>query len=229
MAETIKINDDTYRIEDGHVRFYLFVGKEKAALIDTGMNVPDAKTIAEGLTDLPVILINTHADPDHISGNAAFDEFYMSAKEEGNYNDHGGEGGFVPVHEGDVIDLGNRPLRIIDIPGHTPGSIAIIDEKNRILISGDSVQDGEIFMFGTRRNLDRYIESLKHLLEFSGMFDEIYPMHGTFPQKPDQIEKLLEGAQLIKDGKAYSNPVTIFENEVLLYKFPYGGFLCDKE
>ncbi|MCR5687740.1 MAG: MBL fold metallo-hydrolase [Lachnospiraceae bacterium] len=227
MAETIKINDDTYRIEDGHVRFYLFIGKEKAALIDTGMNVPDARAVAQSLTELPIILINTHADPDHISGNAAFDEFYMSAKEEGNYRDHGGEGSFISVHEGTVIDLGERPLRIIDIPGHTPGSIAIIDENNRILISGDSVQDGDIFMFGTRRNLDGYIESLRHLQDFSGMFDVIYPMHGTFPQKPDQIGKLLEGALLIKEGKAYSNPVNIFGNEVLLYKFPYAGFLCD--
>ena len=74
MAETIKINENTYRIEDGHVRFYLFIGNKKAALIDTGMNVPDARSIAEGLTDLPLILINTHADPEHISGNAAFEK-----------------------------------------------------------------------------------------------------------------------------------------------------------
>ena len=41
--------------------------------------------------------------------------------------------------QGDIIDLGDRPLKIIDIPGHTPGSIAILDVKNRVLISGDSV------------------------------------------------------------------------------------------
>ena len=78
------------------------------------------------------------------SGNDAFDEIYMSAKEDGNYRENGGIGDFRPVHEGDVIDLGDRPLRIIDIPGHTPGSIAIIDEKNRILVSGDSVEDGNL-------------------------------------------------------------------------------------
>lgn len=227
MAETIKINENTYRIEDGHVRFYLFIGGKKAALIDTGMNVPEARSIAEDLTDLPVILINTHADPDHIGGNAAFEDFYMSPKEEGNYREHGGEGKMIPVHEGEVIDLGDRPLRIIDIPGHTPGSIALIDEKNRILISGDSVQDGQIFMFGTKRDMDRYIESLKHLNEFRDMFDVIYPMHGSFPVECDLIDKLIEGAQLVKEGKAYGNCVNIFGNEVVLYKFPYGGFLCD--
>ncbi|MBQ2041504.1 MAG: MBL fold metallo-hydrolase, partial [Lachnospiraceae bacterium] len=113
MADIIRINDDTWRMEDNGVRFFLFCGTEKAALIDTGMNSPDARSIAEGLTDLPLILINTHADPDHISGNGAFEEFYMSPAEEDNYRAHGGRGRLIPVREGDVIDLGGRPLRII--------------------------------------------------------------------------------------------------------------------
>lgn len=229
MAEIIKINDDTWRIEDGHVRFYLFCGTKKAALIDTGMNVPDAKAIAEGLTDLPLILINTHADPDHISGNGAFDRFYMSPAEDENFRAHGGTGEYDPLKEGDVIDLGDRPLRIIDIPGHTPGSIAIIDVNNRILISGDSVQDGNIFMFGPMRNIEKYITSMEHLQEFAGEFDDIYAMHGTFPVKGDLIAKLTEGAKLIRDGKVEGNPVDIFGNNVALYKFSYAGFLCDPE
>ena len=154
MAEAIKMNDSTWRFEDNGVRFFLLLGNVKAALIDTGMNTSDARALAEELTDLPLILINTHADPDHISGNGAFEEFYMSPAEEDNYRSNNGAGNIIPVKEGDIIDLGDRPLRIIDIPGHTPGSIAILDEKNRILISGDTVQDGNIFMFGKYRNLD---------------------------------------------------------------------------
>ena len=227
MAETIRINDTTWRIEDGDVRFFLFCGTEKAALIDTGLNVPDARSIAEGLTDLPLILINTHADPDHISGNAAFDEFYMSPKEEDNYRERGGSGKLIPVTEGDVIDLGDRPLRIIDIPGHTPGSIAILDEKNRVLISGDSVQDGKIFMFGKFRDIGTYTESLKHLSEYDGRYDEIYPMHGTFPVKPDLIGNLLKGAQDIQNGLVSGKTVKLFGNSVCLYKFDYAGFLCE--
>ena len=73
MAKIIKINDNTWRFEDDSVRFFLLCGKERAALVDSGMNTPDAKKMAEDLTDLPIILINTHADPDHISGNAALD------------------------------------------------------------------------------------------------------------------------------------------------------------
>ena len=228
MAEIFKINESTWRIEDNGVRFFLLCGEEKAALVDTGMNAPNARVIAEGLTNLPLILINTHADPDHISGNGSFDEFYMSVAEEENYREHGGKGKLLPVKEGDVIELGKRPLRIIDIPGHTPGSIAILDEKNRVLISGDTVQDGNIFMFGKFRNLDVYIQSLKHLGEFSGQYDEIYPMHGTFPVGEELIGKLLEGAQEIKDGKAIGKAVDIFGNQVTLYKFPYAGFLYNE-
>ena len=228
MAEIIKINDNTWRFEDDGVRFFLLCGTEKAALVDTGMNTPNAREMAERLTDLPIALINTHADPDHISGNAAFDELYMSPAEEDNYRHNGGKGTIIPVKEGDMIELGDRPLRIIDIPGHTPGSIAIMDERYRVLISGDSVEDGNVFMFGIYRNIDLYIESLRHLAKYDGQYDEVYAMHGSIPVKPDIIGKLIEGAEQIRRGEAKGQKVNLFGNEVLLYKFPYAGFLCEE-
>lgn len=226
MAEIIQINNNTWRIEDGMVRMYLFCGEEKAALIDTGMNVPDAKQLAQSLTKLPLVLINTHADPDHISGNAAFDEACMSPAEEENYRTHGASGKIHPLYDGDVIDLGGRTLKIIDLPGHTKGSIAILDEQNRILVGGDSIQDGNIFMFGPQRNLTTYIESFKNLSAHTSLFDQVYPMHGTFPVSPSIIPKLIEGAQLILSGQATGTPVDLFGNKVTLYKFDYAGFFC---
>ena len=229
MAKIIKINDNTWRFEDDSVRFFLLCGKERAALVDSGMNTPDAKKMAEDLTDLPIILINTHADPDHISGNAAFEKIYMNPAEEPNYRENNGKGTIIPVKEGDAIDLGNRILRIIDIPGHTPGSIAILDEKYRVLISGDSVEDGNVFMFGKYRNMDLYIESLRHLAEYDGRYDEIYAMHGSIPVKPDIIVKLIEGAEQIRKRGATGTKLSLFGSEVLLYKFPYAGFLCEAD
>ncbi len=227
MAEIVKINDKTWRFEDDSVRFFLLCGTDKAALIDTGMNMPNAKALAEGLTDLPIILINTHADPDHISGNSAFGEFYMSPAEEDNYRHNGGKGKLIPVKEGDIINLGGRTLKIIDIPGHTPGSIAILDEEYRVLISGDSVEDGNIFMFGPYRNIDNYIDSLRHLAEYDGQYDEVYAMHGSIPVKPDLVGKLIEGAEQIKNGNAQGKKMDLWGNRVILYDFPYAGFLCE--
>ncbi len=97
MENVIQINDTTWRIEDGHVRFLLFCGTERAALIDTGMNTPNARQIAESLTGLPLILINTHADREHISGNGAFEEVYMSPAEDGHYRAQNGGGKLIGV------------------------------------------------------------------------------------------------------------------------------------
>lgn len=226
--EIIKINANTYRIEDDFVRMFLLEGTEKALLIDTGMTTANAKEIAESITKLPVELLNTHADTDHVGGNKGFDKFYMNPNEEENFRRHGNDyGEIVPVKEGDVIDLGDRPLKIIDLPGHTPGSIGILDVKNRVLIGGDSVQNGDIFMFGPMRNIQKYIASMKHLKEYENDFDEVYPSHGTFPVNKNLIDKLIHGATEIVEGKAIGNQKDMFGNKILHYRFDYAGFFCD--
>jgi glyoxylase-like metal-dependent hydrolase (beta-lactamase superfamily II) len=45
---------------------YLVIGTEQAALIDTGMGIGNIQTEVKRLTDLPVIVINTHGHFDHI-------------------------------------------------------------------------------------------------------------------------------------------------------------------
>ncbi len=227
MAEVIQINHDTWRIEDNGVRFFLLEGDKKALLIDSGMNTPEARKIAEEITPLPVELLNTHADRDHISGNAAFEACYMSEAEEENYRAAGGTTKIIPVSDGDVLDLGNRPLKIIALPGHTPGSIAVLDVKLRVLISGDPIQDGRIFMFGKFRNMEKYIESMKALSAYDRQYDLIYPSHGSFPVGPSLPARLVQDAQDVLDGKYEGKEVDMFGRKAVLYTTPDAGFLCD--
>ena len=228
MSEIIQMNETTWRIEDGMVRMFLLTGTKEALLIDSGMNTPNAKEIAESITDLPVKLLNTHADGDHISGNEAFENFYMHPLEERNYRFRGRTGTILPVQQGDVLDLGDRPLEIIDLPGHTPGSIAILDVKNRVLIGGDSIQDGRIYMFGEHRNLPDYIASLEKLSAYEGRFDEVYASHSTVSVDPGIIPKLIVGAKQILAGEAVGEEIDMFGKSVLLYQFEFVGFLCPK-
>ena len=228
MADIIQISADTWRIEDGGVRFFVLEGTEKALMIDSGMNTPDARLLAESVTKKPLELLNTHADRDHISGNGAFDCFYMSAAEEENFRANHTEGTIQSVRDGDIIDLGSRPLEIIEIPGHTPGSIAVLDISRRVLISGDSVQDGNIFMFGRFRNMEAYIPSMKKLQACADRFDSIYPSHGSIPVSPDLIPELIRCAGEVLAGRAEGNPVEFFGHKAVLYKFDCAGFLCDK-
>lgn len=227
--DIIKIDDTTWRIEDGHVRFFLLTGTEKALLIDTGMTAPKAREIAESLTDLPIELLNTHTDPDHTAGNGAFEKAYMSPNEEMHYTARarGPVCEIIPVKDGDSVDLGDRKLTIIDNPGHTPGSICILDEKNRVLYGGDSIQDGRIFMFGPGRDLPQYIASMKKLCGMRDAFDQVYPSHGTIPVKPELMDQLLEGAQQILDGKAAGKAAEMFGQPITEVAFPYAVFLCN--
>ena len=229
MAEIIRINENSWRIEDGGVRFFLLCGSERALLIDSGMNTPDARKIVEGITELPLALLNTHADRDHVAGNAAFSEVMMSPAEEAHYREGGWTENVIPVREGDVIDLGGRRLHVIDIPGHTPGSIALIDEDARVLISGDSVQAGNIFMFGSARDLSIYPASMEHLLAYAELFDEVWPSHSEFPVSPSIIPQLIEGAEKILAGEAEGEPFEVHGKTVRLVRFPFAGFLCEPE
>ena len=134
--QIIQINKNSWRIEDGGVRFFLLTGTERALLIDSGMMVNNAKDIAQELTDLPVSLLNTHADRDHIGSTEQCETFYMHPAEETLYRSSGKSGSFIPVKEGDIIDLGQRELKIIEIPGHTSGSIGVLDVAGRVLDGG---------------------------------------------------------------------------------------------
>ena len=226
--EVIRINDDTWRIEDQGVRFFLLTGTEKALLIDSGMSVRNARDIAAGLTDLPLALLNTHADRDHTGSNAQFETFYMHPADEPAYRQSGGSGTVIPVGEGDILDLGDRPLDIIHIPGHTPGSIAVLDVKGRFLISGDPVQDGNIFMFGPGRDMKTYVDSLERLESLADRFDEVWPSHGSFPVSPALIPRLKEAAVKILAGELPGEKKEFHGMSILRYDAGVAGFLCDR-
>ena len=228
MPDIIKINEDTWRIEDGMVRFFLLTGTKEALLIDSGMQTKNAKEVAMELTSLPVKLLNTHADMDHTGSNEEFETFYMHPSEAANfYHKRQNGGDFTPVEDGDVIDLGDRPLEIIHIPGHTPGSIAILDKNKRVLISGDPIQDGAIFMFGEQREIHAYQKSLEKLEKYKDLFDEIYPSHGSFPVKPAMIEKLHGAVEDILAGKASFTEEDMWGNKIKKYDVGIATFLMD--
>lgn len=228
-CEIIQINGNTWRIEDDGVRLFLLAGTEKALLIDSGMNLNNARDIAAGLTDLPLSLLNTHADRDHIGSNEQFDVFYMHPAEEPVYRRSGKPGTVIPIQEGDSLNLGDRELRIIHLPGHTPGSIAVLDVQNRVLISGDPIQEhGRVFMFGEHRNMEDYIASLEHLEGFTDQFDEIWPSHADIPISPVVIRKLHDGAQAILDGTIQGRPTEFFGQSIVVCDLGFCTLLCGR-
>ena len=208
--EAYRIDSSTWHLEDVFVRCFLLEGKDKALLIDSGVSGDEARAVAEELTTLPITLINTHADRDHIAGNCRFPYALMHPAECTNYyNIGGGSGKIVPVEDGEIIDLGERKLEVILIPGHTPGSIALLDRSRGQLFPGDSVQDGDIYLFGPMRDMHAYILSLEKLSARKDSFSMIYPSHGSLPLERGFLASLLEKAELAASGKLHAEPCTL--------------------
>jgi len=59
--------------EPPHVNSYLLTGTERAILFDTGMGMANIKRIVDDLTDLDVMVVNSHYHFDHSGGNPLFD------------------------------------------------------------------------------------------------------------------------------------------------------------
>ncbi len=156
MVQAKQYREDLYFLEDERVRQFLLLGPQEALLLDTGF--PDShigRLVEELAGGRPVRVAMTHGDPDHTGGLGTFGECWM----------HRGDWPMVdsglqlhPLAEGDVLTCGGWRLEVIEIPGHTPGSVAFFDPARRLLFPGDSVQQGgPIYLFGSHRNLDRYI------------------------------------------------------------------------
>lgn len=81
--QVTEIGEKIYCILDaGNSSFYVVEGEEKAAVIDTGITA-GAKIlpVIRELTDKPLLLVITHAHPDHMYHIDEFDEVYMCHEE----------------------------------------------------------------------------------------------------------------------------------------------------
>ena len=224
------IDAHTWLYDDGGVRFFLLEGTERALLIDSGMNTRNARDLAEAQTRLPVSLFNTHLDMDHAGSNAQFEQFLVDPAELVNCRQPLTSGQIIPVYDGDVIDLGDRPLEAIALPGHTPGSLALLDKKTGMLFSGDPIQrDGQIFMFGPLRNFPAYIHSLRRLLTRKAEITAIYPSHAACPIPPEAIDEVLAGAERIERGECPYTLHDLFGTTVRVYDVGTTRFLGENK
>ena len=62
-----KLSDDLYVItETDSVHCYLIIGSEKAVVFDIGYGYEDIKPLIREVTDLPIMLVLSHGDPDRV-------------------------------------------------------------------------------------------------------------------------------------------------------------------
>ncbi|MBN1158354.1 MAG: MBL fold metallo-hydrolase [Bacteroidales bacterium] len=144
----------------------------------------------------PVCVINTHGHFDHIAGNAFIknefncpvwihrDDLFLLERAE----EIAGMFGFQirkPPYpdrfltENDTIELGGSVIRIILVPGHSPGSICLYSESDKLLICGDVLFNGGIGrtdLFGG--DYGTLVSGIRNKLLVLPRDTVVYPGHG---------------------------------------------------
>ncbi|XP_005061312.1 PREDICTED: metallo-beta-lactamase domain-containing protein 2, partial [Ficedula albicollis] len=83
------------------------------------------------------------------------------------------------LQEGDVINLGDRQLTVMHMPGHSRGSICLHDKDRKILFSGDVVYDGSMIDWLPYSRISDYVASCRRLMELvdRGLVEKVLPGH----------------------------------------------------
>jgi len=69
----------------------------------------------------------------------------------------------IVVEEGEAVDLGDRRFEVWHLPGHSPGSIGLWEEKTRTLFSGDAIYDGPLIDDLPDSSVADYVTTMKRL------------------------------------------------------------------
>lgn len=122
------------------------------------------------------------------------------------------------VNEGYRINLGNRILEVISIPGHTPDAIGLWDKENGLLWTGDTFYQGAIWLFAPETNMGDYKNSIKRLAEMSSSLKHLLPAHNTPLVDPALLVELDDALTKIENGEVVGVDST---NGRVLYTFEH--------
>lgn len=103
--------------------------------------------------------------------------------------------------EGDLIDIGNRQLKIYHTPGHTPGHICIFDQTNGYLFTGDSLYDRTpIYAYYPSTNPRDLVKSLDRICEIENVA-RVFGSHNTIGLDIKVLKETKEAVEYLEENK----------------------------
>ena len=185
---------------------YLLIGSKRALLIDSGA-VADAKSmpLAEAVagllpvvdgTRLPLLVVHTHRHGDHRAGDVQLAA--LPATEVVPFDAGGMHAffGFEHWPEGLAqLDLGDRNVEVLPVPGHQSEHLLFYDSRTGIAFTGDFLLPGRLYV----DDIDDYRASAQRAVEF-------------LKDKP-VTHVLGAHIELAADGEAFPSGSTFHPNE----------------
>lgn len=166
-----KYNETTYILRQNKCRtfeapfVYLLLGAERALLHDTGAtNTSTLQGKVQALASGRSLLVtHTHAHGDHVASDGQFagqPQTTVVGTSRAAVQSAFGIASW-PTDLGQV-DLGGRVLDVIALPGHEDSHVALYDRQTGLLLTGDSLYPGLLFI----RNWAQYRASIARLAQF---------------------------------------------------------------
>lgn len=190
-------------------------------MIDTGLGVANIKEAVQKLTQLPILVVTTHVHWDHIGGHKYFERIAVYEKEGqwlsgkfpiplqmvkesllgrpcdfpeefdwGTYQIYQG-GATQILQDGEIICLGNRKIKVIHTPGHSPGHCCFFEEERGYLYAGDLIYQGCLDAFYPTTNPRQFWMSVKRVALLP--VKKVFPGHHTL-QIPESAIRRIESA-----------------------------------
>lgn len=192
------------------------------------------RAFIEKITDKPLICLVAHGHPDHAGAAALFDEVYMNRRDEpllpvslsyerrmgdvfgrpgydAEFYEHckkhivdGSNFTYQNMEDGDTFDLGGTVLEVIAIPGHTQGSVALLNRAENYIYISDAVGARTALVTlpkEKRVGLTAYRDGLRRLLGVMNSDTQLYYGHsaGLFPHS--HVRDMERACTEVLDGK----------------------------
>ena len=175
---------------------YLIEGERLAVLFDLAVEEPGLHDFVLSRIRTPLMTVISHGHPDHIFHIGDFREIWLHEEDRDFPLREAAGIPLIPetiklrfLRDGVRLDLGGRELRVIHIPGHTMGSIMLLDSLTGTLLSGDSV--ARRILYGVNRcpPLNVYCQRLQALRRLD--IRHIYSAHDRADLGPEAPERIL--------------------------------------
>jgi len=184
--EVRQYGDDTFVLRENKCInyegpfIYLLFGRDKVFMQDTGaapekdntrpfpvreavQRVIDDWSAKHGGRQLQLLVTHSHAHGDHVGGDAQFaaraNTIVVGTRVEDVQ-------AFFGIRnwpaDAATLDLGGRILDILPIPGHEPTSVAVYDRRTKLLLTGDTLYPGRLYI----RDWPAYKASVRRLADF---------------------------------------------------------------